>query len=262
MNIYSLFPLMASLINFCVVILILIKGARNLQNFALVAISILGAIWYFGFFIMLNLEQNLILKVARFAIIGAVLYPVPFSIFYLNFMKLRTRNLLLIPVIIVTLVLLFILLFKTSLFVNGVYKYPWGFYPKAATGEIVTMIFSALIAVFLIIRFLGYMKTNFKTMTSAENNRTKYIFYSLFFASLLLVDYAPKCGINVYPYVGPSAYIFFITILTYATIKHKLLDINIVVRKSVIYSLLITIITLLYFFLVLFYCPCDKRGNK
>ena len=78
----------------------------------------------------------------------------------------------------------------------------------------------------------------------------KYIAIGFFIASFASVDYLPKFGIEIYP----CGYIFFliwIFIITYAIFKHQLMDINIVIRKGLVYSILITIFTLIYLTIVI-----------
>jgi signal transduction histidine kinase len=83
-----------------------------------------------------------------------------------------------------------------------------------------------------------------------ENTRAKYIMIALYIFALCSVDYLPKFGIDVYP-SGCLFFLTFASIITYAILKHNILDIQIVVRKGLIYSILITTITVLYFGLIL-----------
>ncbi|MDD5634948.1 MAG: ATP-binding protein, partial [Candidatus Omnitrophica bacterium] len=58
-----------------------------------------------------------------------------------------------------------------------------------------------------------------------------------------------KFGLDAYP-MGHLFMLCFISILAYAIIKHRLMDINIAVKKALIYSLLIVIITTIYIMLI------------
>ena len=252
MNPYSILPLVATLINFVVIYFTLFKSTWNTRNLALFLMSLLGVTWYGGFFILLNVNKDMVLDVARFAKLAPALYPTVFALFYFDFIKIRKFKFWLASIMLVCILAAYTLIFHTPLYINGLYEYPWGYYPKAAAGEIVMLFFSIFLALFLIIKFWFYMKAYSGELSSIEHNRMRYVFYSLFFTTLIIIDYLPTCGINVYPFIGSFSYILFIIILAYATIKHKLLDIDIILKKGIAYSMLVSIVTLLYFLIIFF----------
>ena len=59
------------------------------------------------------------------------------------------------------------------------------------------------------------------------------------------LNFLPIFGIDIYPY-GNFLVPFYAIILGYAILKHQLLDISIVIKKSVIYSIWVTLISILY----------------
>ncbi len=63
------------------------------------------------------------------------------------------------------------------------------------------------------------------------------------------VDYIAKFGISIYPF-GYVAALGWITVVAYAIFRHNLMDVTIVIRKTAIYSIVATLITIAYFILI------------
>jgi signal transduction histidine kinase len=92
---------------------------------------------------------------------------------------------------------------------------------------------------------------SYKKSTGERRKQLKYLFWSM------LLGFSGGCsnfflmyGINFTPlpfvtYMGA----LYPGIATYAILRHHLLDINIVVKKTVVYSILVTLITVSYFIL-------------
>ncbi len=87
-----------------------------------------------------------------------------------------------------------------------------------------------------------------------EKNRLKYLFISMMIG---FVGGAPNFlhafNIQLYPLNPFSTYgvVIYSVILTYAVVKHRLMDINIVIRKGLLYSTLVAAITVTYLLVVL-----------
>ena len=90
--------------------------------------------------------------------------------------------------------------------------------------------------------------------TGERKNRLKYFFLG---AMIGFIGGAPNYLLvfnqQIYPLNPFSTYgvIIYAVILTYAVVKHRLMDINIVIRKGLIYSILVACITITYFTVVL-----------
>ena len=86
----------------------------------------------------------------------------------------------------------------------------------------------------------------FKIAPDAHKNQTAFIFWAMLIGftggtSTIL----PGLGVPIYPYWQISICLYTF-ICTYAIFKHRLLPINDVIRKSIVYSLIATIILLIY----------------
>ena len=63
--------------------------------------------------------------------------------------------------------------------------------------------------------------------------------------------YLPMFGVNIYPY-GTYCIPIYPIVMTYAILQYRLFDIHVVMRKSLVYSVLLTCLTVFYFACVMF----------
>ncbi len=143
------------------------------------------------------------------------------------------------------------LLWLTPNFITGIYNYPWGYYPKGGfihpIHVLVVVMPTAIYGVFLLGRGVHIIEREHgKTKKYYE---TKYAFLAFLFITLSGIDFLQNWGVDFFP-LGNIFVAAFIILITYAIFKHALLGISIVIRKSLIYSILISIITAIYFSIV------------
>jgi len=96
---------------------------------------------------------------------------------------------------------------------------------------------------FLVKAYLGALPT--------RKNLLKYIIFPTIVAYVGgALDFLPHKGIAILPY---SKFIvtFSIAVFAYAIVAYKLFDINVIIRKTVVYTVLVTIITIFYFAVIL-----------
>ncbi len=96
---------------------------------------------------------------------------------------------------------------------------------------------------------LAYKKI--KTTSGEQRNKIKYFFLSTAIGYAGgVTNFFPAFGINLYPY-GNFLVAIFPIVMTFVILKFHLMDINVIIRRSLIYSLLVTAITLIFFISVL-----------
>jgi nitrogen-specific signal transduction histidine kinase len=79
----------------------------------------------------------------------------------------------------------------------------------------------------------------FKTRSALNKNQLKYIFLGIsvgIFFPLVFSLFLPIMGFNELFFIGEIGSIFFIAFTVYAVVKHRLLDIEVIFRKGIIYS--------------------------
>jgi signal transduction histidine kinase len=147
----------------------------------------------------------------------------------------------------VHLILIPLFLFS-NIFLSGVNKYFYGFYGKATAFYIYYIIFFFLIigrALFLLYKLLQD-----SSLTPQKRIQAKYVFLSFLIASIATIDYLPKYGFGFYPF-GFTFMLIWIILTSYTIFKHHLMDINIVIQKGLIYSVLVGLITAIYLIFVI-----------
>lgn len=106
-----------------------------------------------------------------------------------------------------------------------------------------------------LILFVGYallllFRKYRETPSGIKRNQIAYLLVATLLTTLVgLTNFLPSFGIKIYP-LGNMAAIVFTSIVAYAIVKHRLMDIEVVIRKSVVYASLTASITAIYAIIV------------
>jgi len=118
-------------------------------------------------------------------------------------------------------------------------------------GSFYNVFFTYFLSFILISFFILFRKLiSFSGIRKAQ---TQYVFVGLLVALLLgmLTNlFLPSLGYQQYGKLGPFSIVFFVALTTYAIIKHHLMDIRLIIVKSITYSLLFITIMLVYTFFI------------
>lgn len=194
-------------------------------------------------------DYNIILFFGRLGHLGVIFIAA--NLYYFSTALVETkRNDLFIKLYYFICLIFAILLFTSNYYINGLTKFQWGYYPRAAFLHTIALILFQCIFIFriLLISFFGIIEAK-KNHNYNKMNKIKYTFAAICIYTFANVDFIAKYGLSVYPFGYIFALMFLLTIF-YSIVKHKLMDINIVFRKGLIYSILATLITILYFSIV------------
>jgi len=228
-----------SLTSFCLGLFCYLKDKRAPENksFALLSLSI--AIWSVGT-LMRELSSNeaAALFWIRFLYCGSILIPVFFLYFMLSIVnKVAEKKKLLFVLYLCS----FILLASnfSSLFVQEVAtKLPFRYYGVPG------IIYPGFIFYFLVTLTYAHYKLikSFRKSTGLKRTQAKYVLLasSLGFVAGI-TTFLPTFNFNIFPFGNyfVSVYAF---IVAYAIVKHRLMDIDIVIKKSITYSLLLLVL--------------------
>ncbi len=131
---------------------------------------------------------------------------------------------------------------------NGVIKFKNEFYYLDAKN----VIFLIILSFWIILAIWG----NYKLFTYQQDRNSKQKYQAIFIAATTTLGFIggastflPMLEINFYP----STVIFvpiYAIIITYGIFRHEILDVRIIVKKSLLYSSLITTITAIYLLLI------------
>ena len=194
------------------------------------------SIWLLSYAIAYSTKSEAVAKTCAATTCTAVIFVGTF-LFYLvvNFLdQKKQERFILYFVYLVTFVLGYFFI-TTQYFLNGVYKYYWGYFSKAGILHPYYMMFQALV-------LLRADYILFKTLLSqkAQLSPTKQAQIKYFLvASLLLlpgmIDYIPKYGVEIYPF-GFVFILAFLSVIGYAIVRYKLMDIEVIIKKTLVFA--------------------------
>lgn len=229
-------------------ILVFLRGPKNInKSFALFSF---GICWWSFFQTLVLISSDALsaliwMRAEKIAVIFTSTFLLHFTI---DFLKIKNRNLLL--KISYFLSFFFAILCPTNLIIAKVSpKFFLKFFGSPG------ILYHYPIGIFCLSMLYCFWKMfqEFKISLGERKNQIGYLLFGLSLAfaggiSNVLLVY----NINI-PFLNPFATYavpLYVAITAYAIIRHRLMDINIVIRKTAVYSIVATIITLAYFILV------------
>ena len=246
---YAIPPLMAGTFVLILAVIIYRNNPQLARNRTMSLCCFGGTIWLYcySFNYFFPHIESLNIFLSKFSYLGVTILWASYLHFTLEFLRIKRKTLLTFSYIF-ALILIGVTL-STDLIVSSNYNYFWGPYPKAGKLHFVCLLYAVYIwAYCLTLLFNGYRNKN-KQYSPDEANRIKYVFWAYFIGNSGAIDYVQNYGIEIYPFGFLSITLFF-AVLTYAIIRHQLLDIKIVVKKTIAYSILVSIMTTLFFIIV------------
>lgn len=182
----------------------------------------------------------------KIAFIGVITLPLLFLHFSYYFLEIKNKKLMIIIYLIG--IFFLITLFTGNLVAHVRFIFNSFYYPTNLS--IVYFIFLIFWLTVIVYQYqLVYKKI--KTTFGEQRNKIKYFFLSSSIGYIGgITNFFPIFGINLYPY-GNFLVVVFPIVMIFVILKYKLMDINIIIRRSLIYSILVTIITLIFLVSVL-----------
>jgi len=245
MNLTDPLLLLTAVINIILGFIVLFKDRKNQINIIFSVCIFSLALWVASFFIMrMTMQPYVPFQLA------VALSTVTASTFF-HFTLIYPKNEP-VSMLIVSLIYFPALLFSISVgkVISSSIVLPIGF--KNEYGALYP--FYAIYIPALFCSGLGVLVKKYKNSTGIFRTQLKYIFFGvlltfgvIFVTNLIL----PILGSSKYSGIGPLASIIFVSAVSYAIVKHRLMDIEVIIRKSVIYSALVAAITGTYVLLTL-----------
>ena len=217
------------------------RGREKATNllWALVCLSI--SLWAFGLGMMVRAgsERSAYFWQNGMQYPGAILIPILFFHFVMSVMRVRARALLWVGY---ALALVLEALNARGSLVSVHLQPPFHYYAMPLRFY---WIFLAYFAVYVVLAHAFLMRGMFSSDPKVKN-QTRYIFLgtSIGFAGGA-TTFLPVYGIPVFPY-GDYAVPIYIVTVSYAIFKHQLMDINVVIRKTLLYSLVSAALAAVY----------------
>ena len=246
MRFYSIPPLLTLICFLALAALAIFRGPRTQTNFLFLTICILGSFLYFDILFAFNTQsKDMALRISRtdhFFIV--YIFPVYIHFFH-AYLNISGRKWLINAAYAYAFILM--CLTPTPFYIASMQKHYFGYFARGGVLYPFFGLASLLVTLYVLIQI--YQAIRFET-SSSHKNRLKYLFVG--FGIMGLMN-----GLNVFTVSGYSLYppgnLSFIPLTLFAVglFKHDLLDMGILIKKSLIYSLLTAFLTCLYALLII-----------
>jgi len=228
-------------------VLTVIRGRRTKTNILFFITCILGAFLYIDILFAFNVKSAdtalIISRIDHFFII--YLFPIYIHFFH-SYLNISGK----IWLIRLAYAFAFILMWfiPTPLYIESMQKHSFGFFAKGGTLYPLFGIGSLCMAIIVLTLIFQAIRNE---KNSIRKNRLKYVFAG--FGVMGVMN-----GLNVLPIMGYAIYppgsFSFIPLVVFAIglFKHDLLDMGILIKKSLVYSLITALLTCMYAIIILF----------
>lgn len=248
MNLYAIPNFACALACFGIGAFVLTKNYRSPVNITFTLLALSMFTWQLGTALLLiSLTPEIAYRWSQFAYVGVTFIPATAYHFITTSVREEKVRRKAIWLSYSVAALIFLPLTQTRYLLEGVHHYTWGYWFKAGS------LHSSFPVFFSVLMFMGLhlLYQGFQIETSgSERTRRRYLFIAIAISCIGSVDFLPDYGFPLYPF-GYLPVFTCISILAYAIVKHQLMDINVVIRKSLVYSILVTGVTLVYLLSVL-----------
>jgi len=234
MNFYSIFPFTAGFLILLLGLFVYLKNRKSLihNTFGLFSLSI--SVWLITYSIAYNFyNKNIIYTLFKIGYTAVIFIPITWYHFISSFLNLKRERKWIFLSYITGGVFAYILN-NTNLFMDGLYKYFWGYYPRIGKIHPLYLLFVLIIS-FRYIYILFYHVINDKVIISPlQKMRIKYLLIATLVGNLVVVDFIPNYNIEIFPF-GFLFITVFVIISTHAIIKYHLMDIKIALTRAGIF---------------------------
>lgn len=169
---------------------------------------------------------------ARIGVIGIILIP-PFTLsFTYAFLNKKSK---ILQFTVYLLSFFSLLLSNTPMIYPGVAHHFWGYYPTAGYFYPIILL-SFAIAFTTAVWFLFFELKNLRRINNKQRyQQVKFVFIGFLVGCTGSVDYIIKFGVPLYPFGYIAALIFTLS-MTYGILRYRLLDITVIIRRTVIFA--------------------------
>ncbi len=236
MNLFMIPPLVSAVFICFLGIFIYSKNKKSSENITFASICLSTFLWQFAYslaYLAKNKELSMLLF--KIGYVGVIFMPATTFHFSVVFMKLKKQKIVILSYLLSCIFL--IMLWSSNLFMKDVYRYFWGYYPAVS---IVHPFFMLDVCIFVSMSaFWFYINSYYSkkptTLSAIRVNQNKYMLWAYLILVSCSLDFIPNYGISLYP-IGFFFVLTFVSIVAYAIVRHQLLDIEVIIKKTLVFA--------------------------
>lgn len=215
------------------------KGSRTNKIFFFFCTTIFVWLFFYSLAYLSN-QKNSTLLFFKLGYLGVIFIPIVWYHFEMSFLANQNRKLDILTFCGYLCALFFgIIIFTQKWFITDLFTYPWGYYPKVFIPSHILFLlyFNFYFTVALLVMFFSFWRR--KDISPQEAAKRKYIFFSGLIGTFAAIDFLPNYGINVTLNTSPFGFMFMIAfclITAYAIFRHQLMEIEVIIKKTVVFA--------------------------
>jgi two-component system NtrC family sensor kinase len=235
---YTINYALGSVLSFLFGLFVLYRGeARGPTRKAWFFLCVFISLWHTGHFLMQIAPSELFAQMAVYPIyVGAILIPPCYLHFILSLLDEERKHRSLLIVCYVVGVVELILLVGGWLIAGVTYD------PHGVFYEVPTRIYWLYVATYVVVPSIALGKlilVFYRTEVVVRRNQFKYVIYSSLIGFLGGATSFFPFVTSLVPPIGAPVVYFYALPITYAVARYRLMDINVVIKKSLIYAFLL-----------------------
>jgi len=236
-NLYSIPYMVVGILTFSEGIFIFIQNRKSLINFSYAVSCVAVMLWLIGLAAMYcSLNESVSLFWARYICHLGIIFITPTIYFFsvvwqkplLSSVDVKRKFLSVIFNFFFGF-LLYLFCISSRLVIEGLWKYDWGFYPKAGMAHFLLIIWFLLLMALSIKNFSYVYRVE---MIPIKKKQAKLIIIAFSIAFIGSLEFLPNYGIPLYLFAFIPV-LTCITIVGYSIVRYKLMDIETVFHKTI-----------------------------
>lgn len=236
------------------------QNRKSPLNFGFATVTICAGLWLTGIgFIYSSSSEPIALIWSRYYCWLGILFISP-SVFLFSAAvenESLDRSMLFICANYIAALVFYYICISTPHIVEGLWLYPWGYYPKAGAGQNFFMVWYIML---MTLSFRNFIRRYKREAVAIKKKHAKFIIIAFIFGVIGgSLDFLGNYGVPFYTF-GSLAVFLFLNVIAYSIVNYKLMDIETVLHKTILWILSFSIITIPLVVLYTWYFPIAKNS--